>query len=86
MQYVVLRFLVRFQFSYDFKSLVEINVCSLNVLLEDVKDFAKNLNFLPRYIQCSSSAYLGVIMEILNFLVAPQQLRDYLEKAVVQQE
>jgi len=33
-----------------------------------------------------SSGYLGVIMAILNFLAAPQQSRDYLEKAVVQQE
>lgn len=72
MWYVVLRFLVRFQYSYDFKSLVEINGCSLCVLLEDVKDFLKNLNFLPRYMQCYSSAYLSVIMAILNLLVAPQ--------------
>lgn len=86
MWYVVLWFLLRFQYSYGFKSLVEINVCSVNVLLEDVKDFVKNGNLLPRYVQCYSSAHLGVIVAILNFLVAPQQLRDYLEKAVVQQE
>lgn len=78
MWYVVLWVLVRFQYSYDFKSLVEIKVRSLNVLLEGVKDFVRNLNFLPRYMQCCSSAYLGVIMAVLNFLVAPQYLRDYL--------
>ena len=86
MWYVVLCFLVRFQYSYHFKSFVEVSVCSLNVLLEVVKDFVKNLNFFPRYMQCCSSAYLSVIMAILNFLVAPQQLRDCLEKAIVQQE
>lgn len=31
---------------FFFKSLVEVNVYSLNVLLEDVRDFVKNLSFL----------------------------------------
>lgn len=45
----MLWFFVRFQDSEDLKSLVEINVCSLNALLEDVKDFVKNQSSLPRY-------------------------------------
>lgn len=35
---------------YDLKSLVEIHVCSLDVLLEDIKGFVINLSFLPGYI------------------------------------
>lgn len=58
-----------FHYSRSFQSFVEANVCGLNVLLEDMKDFVKFQgagSVVPVLIWVLSTV-------ILNFLVAPRQ-------------